>query len=179
MKRSFRDRLHTGAGFGLLLFGAAFVALSLVALPGLPSNPSDRASALFFIGFGIVVGALPLLAGLGVLRGGRWSRVFATVVAALFGTVFLLAAMRIRQSGGSVSVGLSLAAAGVLFYLAASGNESNPGTFERNFDTRQGGQQWRVTGGTQLISIKMAQQLGSSVLLGAPFEYPGHVLDVR
>src|SRR4051794_4786725 len=56
----------------------------------------------------------------------------------------------------------------ILFYLAASGNESNPGTFERNFDTRQGGQQWRVTGGTQLISIKMAQQLGSSVVLGAP-----------
>jgi len=121
VKRSFRNRLHTGAGFGLLLFGAAFVALSLVALPGLPSNPSDRASALFFIGFGIVVGALPLLAGLGVLRGGRWSRVFATVVAAVFGTVFLLAAMRIRQGGGSVSVGLSLAAASVLFYVAAFG----------------------------------------------------------
>jgi monoamine oxidase len=56
----------------------------------------------------------------------------------------------------------------VLFYIAASGNESNPGTFERNFNTPGGGQQWRVEGGTQLISIKMAQQLGSSVLLGAP-----------
>ena len=55
-----------------------------------------------------------------------------------------------------------------LFYIAASGNESNPGTFERNFNTRNGGQQWRVTGGTQLISIKMAQQLGSSVVLEAP-----------
>jgi hypothetical protein len=121
VKRSFRDRLHTGAGVGLLLFGSAFVALSLVALPGLPSNPADRASALFFDGFGIVVGALPLLAGLGVLRGGRWARLFATVVAAVFGTVFVLAAMRIRQSGGSVSVGLVLLAAGALFYLAAFG----------------------------------------------------------
>jgi monoamine oxidase len=56
----------------------------------------------------------------------------------------------------------------VLFYIAASGNESNPGTFERNFNTPGGGQQWRVEGGTQLIPITMAQQLGSSVLLGAP-----------
>jgi monoamine oxidase len=56
----------------------------------------------------------------------------------------------------------------LLFYIAASGNEQNPGTFERNFDTRNGGQQWRVVGGTQLISIKMAQQLGNSVVLGAP-----------
>jgi len=31
----------------------------------------------------------------------------------------------------------------VLFYIAASGNEQNPGTFERNFDTRGGGQEWR------------------------------------
>jgi monoamine oxidase len=54
------------------------------------------------------------------------------------------------------------------FYIAASGNESNPGTFERNFNTRQGGQQWRVTGGTQLIAIKMAQQLGNRVVLNAP-----------
>jgi monoamine oxidase len=54
------------------------------------------------------------------------------------------------------------------FYIAASGNESNAGTFERNFDTRGGGQQWRVLGGTQIISIKMAQQLGEAVALSAP-----------
>src|SRR4051794_17378348 len=55
-----------------------------------------------------------------------------------------------------------------LFYIAASGNESNPGTFERNFNTRDGGQMWRVQGGTQLISIKMAQQLGGAVRLSTP-----------
>jgi monoamine oxidase len=55
-----------------------------------------------------------------------------------------------------------------LFYIAASGNESNPGTFERNFNTRNGGQQWRVDGGTQRIPITMAQQLGDSVVLSAP-----------
>ena len=37
----------------------------------------------------------------------------------------------------------------VLFYIAASGNESNPGTFERNFNTRDGAQERRVEGGSQ------------------------------
>src|SRR5204863_4683355 len=55
-----------------------------------------------------------------------------------------------------------------LFYIASSGNEQNPGTFERNFDTTGGAQETRIEGGAQLISIKMAQQLGKSVLLNAP-----------
>src|SRR6266567_1676493 len=53
----------------------------------------------------------------------------------------------------------------VLFYIASSGNETNPGTFERNFDTRQGAQQWRFQGGSQLIPLKIASDLGSSVVL--------------
>ena len=55
-----------------------------------------------------------------------------------------------------------------LFYIASSGNEQNPGTFERNFNTQGGGQETRIEGGAQLISIKMAQQLGKRVLLNAP-----------
>src|SRR3954452_5618429 len=55
-----------------------------------------------------------------------------------------------------------------LFYIASSGNETNPGTFERNFNTRNGGQQWRVVGGTQSISLKMAAALGRRVLLKQP-----------
>ncbi|MBV9214425.1 MAG: flavin monoamine oxidase family protein [Actinobacteria bacterium] len=47
-----------------------------------------------------------------------------------------------------------------LFYIAASGNETTTGTFERNFDTRAGGQQWRCHGGTQLIAIRVAKHLG-------------------
>ena len=38
-----------------------------------------------------------------------------------------------------------------LFYIAASGNEQNAGTFERNFNTRDGAQMWRFVGGTQLL----------------------------
>src|SRR3954469_5907036 len=55
-----------------------------------------------------------------------------------------------------------------LFYIASSGNEQNKGTFERNFNTTGGAQESRIEGGAQLISIKMAQQLGKRVLLGAP-----------
>src|SRR3954454_14109827 len=64
-----------------------------------------------------------------------------------------------------------------LFYIASSGNEQNKGTFERNFNTTGGAQESRIEGGAQLISIKMTQQLGKRVLLGAPFRRvdQGHV----
>src|SRR3954468_8806218 len=55
-----------------------------------------------------------------------------------------------------------------LFYIASSGNEQNTGTFERNFDTQGGGQQTRIEGGAQLISIKVAKKLGRRVIKGAP-----------
>jgi monoamine oxidase len=53
----------------------------------------------------------------------------------------------------------------VLFYTAASGDEHNLGTFERNFDTRNGAQQWRVDGGTQAIAERVAAHLGDRVVL--------------
>jgi monoamine oxidase len=56
----------------------------------------------------------------------------------------------------------------VLFYIASSGNETNPGTFERNFNTRQGGQQWRCVGGSQRIPEKLAAALGKRVILSSP-----------
>jgi len=55
-----------------------------------------------------------------------------------------------------------------LFYLASSGDELNPGTFERNFSTRNGAQMSRFVGGSQLIALRVAQALGSGVVLGAP-----------
>jgi len=56
----------------------------------------------------------------------------------------------------------------VLFYIASSGNETNQGTFERNFNTRQGAQQWRFQGGSQLVPLKIASDLGKQVVLSAP-----------
>jgi monoamine oxidase len=56
----------------------------------------------------------------------------------------------------------------VLFYIASSGNEKTPGTFERNFNTVGGAQETRIEGGAQLITIKMAKELGKRVILAAP-----------
>jgi monoamine oxidase len=56
----------------------------------------------------------------------------------------------------------------VLSYIAASGDETNPGTFERNFNTRGGAQMSRVEGGTQAIAERVAAHLGKRVTLRAP-----------
>ena len=56
----------------------------------------------------------------------------------------------------------------VLFYIAASGDENNAGTFERNFDTRGGAQQSRFIGGSQAIPLTMAGQLEQRVVLSSP-----------
>jgi len=55
-----------------------------------------------------------------------------------------------------------------VFYIAASGNEENPGTFERNFSTADGAQESRFAGGAQLVALRVAQQLGDRVRLNAP-----------
>jgi monoamine oxidase len=55
-----------------------------------------------------------------------------------------------------------------LFYIAASGDEQNVGTFERNFNTRGGAQQSRFLGGSQLILTRMAKQLGRRIHLNSP-----------
>jgi monoamine oxidase len=55
-----------------------------------------------------------------------------------------------------------------LFYIAASGNEQNPGTFERNFNTTDGAQETRFVGGAQSVPLRVASQLGSRVVLSSP-----------
>ena len=55
----------------------------------------------------------------------------------------------------------------VLHYLACSGNEKTKGTFERNSNTAGGAQERRFVGGSQLVSLRLAQQLGTRVALDA------------
>jgi monoamine oxidase len=55
-----------------------------------------------------------------------------------------------------------------LFYIASSGNETNPGTFERNFDTRNGAQMSRFVGGTAVIGQRVAADLKGRILLKSP-----------
>ena len=56
----------------------------------------------------------------------------------------------------------------VLFYLAAAGNESTPGTIERLVNTGGGAQERRFAGGSQLVPINLAKRLGRRVVLGQP-----------
>jgi monoamine oxidase len=55
-----------------------------------------------------------------------------------------------------------------LFYIAASGNEQNVGTFERNFNTAGGAQESRFVGGAWTIPLRVANQLTSFVRLNQP-----------
>jgi monoamine oxidase len=63
-----------------------------------------------------------------------------------------------------------------LFYIAASGNEQNAGTFERNFNTRGGAQESRFAGGSQLITRRMARLLGKKHIL---LKHPVKRIDQR
>ncbi|HSE08428.1 MAG TPA: FAD-dependent oxidoreductase [Nocardioidaceae bacterium] len=55
----------------------------------------------------------------------------------------------------------------LLWYIAASGNERNPGSFERSSDTRGGAQDSRFVGGSGLIPQRLARRLGDMVALDA------------
>jgi len=55
-----------------------------------------------------------------------------------------------------------------LFYIAAAGNPTTPGSFARLFTTAGGGQESRFVGGSQRVPIAVARRLGDRVLLGAP-----------
>jgi monoamine oxidase len=92
---------------------------------------------------------------------------------ALTGRFRELAATATRPIFGAEPSELSLLY--VLYYIAASGNETTPGTFERNFNTRGGGQMSRFVGGSESIALTVAAQLGGTrrgargrVVLGSP-----------
>ncbi len=56
----------------------------------------------------------------------------------------------------------------VLWYVACSGDERHVGTFARNSDTANGAQERRFIGGSQLVPLRLARQLGDIVALRAP-----------
>ena len=55
-----------------------------------------------------------------------------------------------------------------VFYIAASGNEDNQGTFERNFNTKDGAQEKRFEGGAYTVPLRVAEELGDRVALSSP-----------
>jgi monoamine oxidase len=71
----------------------------------------------------------------------------------------------------SPALGSRAADISVLFLLATVagyGDEKTPGTLERGIGSKGGAQDSRLVGGTQRLSLLMAQQLGDRVVLGAP-----------
>lgn len=62
----------------------------------------------------------------------------------------------------------------VLWYVACSGNERTVGTFSRNSDTANGAQERRFVGGSQLVPIRLAKQLGDIVALDAAVQRITH-----
>jgi monoamine oxidase len=56
----------------------------------------------------------------------------------------------------------------VLSYIRGAGNETTPGTMERLINTAGGAQESRFVGGSQRVSLGLAQRLGRRVVLGAP-----------
>ncbi len=55
-----------------------------------------------------------------------------------------------------------------LWYARVAGNERNPGSFARLISTGGGAQEGRFVGGSQLLSIRMAAQLGTRVVVSSP-----------
>ncbi len=55
----------------------------------------------------------------------------------------------------------------VIHYLACSGNEETPGSFELNSNTVGGAQERRFIGGSQLVPLRIAQELGDRLALHA------------
>lgn len=71
----------------------------------------------------------------------------------------------------SPALGSRAADVSMLFLLATIagyGDEDTPGTLERGIGSKDGAQDSRLVGGTQLLSIRMAQALGDQVVLNAP-----------
>jgi monoamine oxidase len=56
----------------------------------------------------------------------------------------------------------------VLFYIAAAGNESNPGSIIRLISVAGGAQESRFIGGSEVIAERVARKLGDRVVLEAP-----------
>jgi monoamine oxidase len=55
-----------------------------------------------------------------------------------------------------------------LWFINSAGNEATPGTVERLNNTADGAQESRFAGGSQLISLRVAERLGRRVVLRAP-----------
>ncbi|MFW0789907.1 flavin monoamine oxidase family protein [Gordonia sp. CPCC 205333] len=57
-----------------------------------------------------------------------------------------------------------------LWYVAGCGDELNQGTIERMMGVRGGAQESRIVGGSQLLSLRLAERLGEAVAVNVPVQ---------
>ncbi|HEY5835063.1 flavin monoamine oxidase family protein [Streptomyces sp.] len=78
------------------------------------------------------------------------------------------AIVRVMANGALSAEARDMSMLWFLFYIAASGDESDQGTVERLIGTVGGARDSRFTGGPQQIATRMAASLGSGVVLNSP-----------
>jgi monoamine oxidase len=105
-------------------------------------------------------------------RAGDWdTQTFETWVRRNVRTATARDLMRLAIEGVWAAEPRDVSVLHVLFYIASAGS------IELLLDTEGGAQQDRVIGGTQLISMRMAEELGDAVLLESPVRSIDHGAD--
>jgi monoamine oxidase len=105
-------------------------------------------------------------------RAGKWdAQTFETWVRRNVRTATARDLMRLAIEGVWAAEPRDVSLLHVLFYIASAGS------IELLLDTEGGAQQDRVVGGTQLISIRMAEELDDAVLLESPVRSITHGAD--
>ncbi len=133
------------------------------AAVGLPTDPAILNPAVAAIGeIDAMVAQVPVDAPWRAARAAEWdSQTLETWVQANISSdaVRKLFAAAVQAIWGSEPRDLSLLFA--LWYARVAGNERTPGNFARLISTGGGAQETRFVGGSQLISLRVARQLGS------------------
>jgi monoamine oxidase len=136
---------------------------------GLPTDPEIQQGLIKAVSLDQMAAEVPVTAPWKAKRAAEWDAMtFQDWIAAnVPGTTsqkVLLAATQAIWGADPSEMSLLY----VLWYIASAGNEKNPGSIVRLISTGGGAQESRFTGGSQLVSQKVAKALGSQVVLESP-----------
>ena len=139
------------------------------ATPGLSDDPDFHELTFALLKLDPMAAAVPVAAPWRARRAAEWDRrsfgAWADAELSRPGARAILTAAT-RALWGTEPEEVSLLYA--LFYVAAAGDEREPGSIVRLLTTPGGAQDSRFVGGSQRIAIEVARRLGSRVVLSAP-----------
>ena len=139
------------------------------SVPGLPDEPGLNADIPRVLALDALAAQVPVAAPWRAPRAAEWdSQTFETWKQANLTSATGKAVLDTATQAiwGAEPRDLSLLF--VLFYIAAAGNERNPGSIVRLISVAGGAQESRFTGGSQLIAQRMARRLGKRVIRDSP-----------